>query len=911
MIEGRIDDVRLSSEALVSRLFDITRGALPVDQAINLAIQLIFVRWQLAQSTDGRDVWDELIRSPKAALEIIDRELTLSLRHAPPALSRSLLLSKTAFSMCQVIGYAVSGDVHRDLRVLRESFEGVLGLYGKQGLRGEGEYMGPDSIVRLSAAIVGSQKSYIDPASGYGTTLRAVHLLNPDAALAGFDVNAYSLTVAEMRLRMAGGEPQLAEGDAFDQAHEHQGRFGGVIIQPPWNLLVDSMTVAKRAELLGDNVPFPSLRSDFAWVELAFFLMAPGARAAVFLTQASARPGRGFDKSQRRLLDLGMVEAVIDFPQGGMAISTAVPTTLWILRKPDESIRSSEVLLIDASTLVQRDRGGTSLNEVAVLALASLFEAWRMNGLVDAPGYLAKSVTVGQFDLERKGMLPSLYLDEAPEEKVSLPEPPKRLISRLDIKGYKAFSEATSIDLAPLTLVYGANSAGKSSIIQSLLLLKQSVDRDHLVTQGAWADVGNFQGVSSGHRNEDIELGLEYGSLASWIPEEGTADPAALRDIRFTFSGNPSATSSNGAISHLNISWGDHCLLLKSSSDGRFRTPLALAEPVMRGIATGQVLFPFEASASETDDHDKKKRNLQSRESRVRAAVKHFQNIGEPELTIIAGGLLPSAEVEYSKTFRNAYPERQRSTDMSYTNRMARLLAGIGSEVRALLAGITYLGPLRSAPKRYYDRASNGDRPGDGYDTAMLLYNNSVIVEGVNEWLTHLEVPYDLQMLPIEAQAGVASLVGDLVVMALTDTRSGVQVTPADVGYGVSQMLPIVVKLLAETDSVVCIEQPETHLHPRLQARLADLFIASSSAEGQGNQLIVETHSEHLMLRVQRRIREGALSPEDIAVLYVDQDPSGRADVLRIRLSEDGEFLDEWPEGFFEERLDEIFGEGY
>lgn len=910
MIEGHVDDVQFKSEILVGRLLEITRGPLPIDQGINLAVQLIFLRWQLGQSDDSRVVWDQLIRGPQSAADVIDQELARALLHDPQPLSGGVLLSKTASTMCRAIESAMSGDVHRDLRMLRESFEGVLGLYGKQGLRGEGEYMGPESIVRLSTAIVGTQQSYIDPASGYGTTLRAVHRLNPDAAIAGFDVSGHSLTVAEMRLRMVGGDPQLAEGDAFDQAHEYAGQFGGVIIQPPWSLLVDSTTVAKRAQLLGEDLPVSSLRSDFAWVELASFLMAPGARGAVFLTQASARPGRGFDESQRRLLDLGVVEAVIDFPQGGMAISTAVPTTLWILRKPGKSVRSSDVLLIDASTLLQRDRGGVSLNDVSVLALATLIEVWRMNGQVDAPGYLARSVRAGQFDLERKGMLPSLYLDKAPEEKISLPEPPTRLISRVAIKGYKAFTRATTIDLAPLTLVYGANSAGKSSIIQSLLLLKQSVDRDHLVTQGAWADVGNFQGVSSGHRMADIELGLEYGSLASWIPEEGTADPAALRDIRFTFSGNPSANSSNGAISQLDIAWGDHRVLLKRSSDGRFRTPLAHAEPVMREIAKGQVLFPFEKSDSTTNDNDSRKRNLQSRESRVRAAVKHFQNVGEPELTIIAEGLLPSADVEYSQAFRTAYTERQRSTDTSYTNRMARLLAGVGSEVRALLAGITYLGPLRSAPKRYYDRASSGDRPGDGYDTAMLLYNNSVVVEGVNEWLTHLEVPYGLQMLPIEAQAGVASLVGDLVVMALTDTRSGVQVTPADVGYGVSQMLPIVVKLLAETDSVVCIEQPETHLHPRLQARLADLFIASSSAEGQGNQLIVETHSEHLMLRLQRRIREGTLSSADIAVLYVDQDASGSADVLRIRLSEDGEFLDEWPKGFFEERLDEIFGEG-
>lgn len=497
-------------------------------------------------------------------------------------------------------------------------------------------------------------------------------------------------------MRMAGGASHLLEGDAFDRAHGHEGKYGGVIVQPPWNMLVDSETKARRAELLGHRLPIPSLRTDFAWVELALYLMAPGGRAAVFLTTGSARPVKGQTESHKRLLNVGAVEAIIDFPQGGMAISTAVPTALWILRKPDQSISSPDVLLIDASTLVERHGAGMTLWSDAVLRLATLLEAWRVTGTVDAPGYLAKALPVDQFDLQLKGMLPSLYLDEAPEEKVVLPEPPSRLVSRLHITGYKAFSAPTSIDLAPLTLVYGANSAGKSSIIQSLLLLKQSVDRDHLVTQGEWADVGNFEGVSSGHRNEDIQLGFQYGALSSWIPEDGTADPAMLRDIRFTFSGNPSQTSSKGAISELNISWGNHHLPLRNSADGRFRIPFDVAEPVMKGIAAGRLLFPFEPATP--GDPDKRKRNLEHRENRVRAAISHFRKVQEHELTIVAQGLLPSSEVEYSKAFRNTYTDRKQSTDMSYPNRTARVVAGIASEVRTLLAGISYLGPLRSAP---------------------------------------------------------------------------------------------------------------------------------------------------------------------------------------------------------------------
>ncbi|MCV9993421.1 DUF3696 domain-containing protein [Paeniglutamicibacter sp. ZC-3] len=910
MIDDRPDEeIASASDGLATKLLDITRGGMPVDQGISLAIHLIFLRWHLLKIEGGSEIWSEIVVQPGRAKESIERVLTRTLHHPPWNVAGNGVAPKAVSSMCAAITDSLTGSTERCLDLLRQSFEAVLGLYRKKESRALGEYMGPDSIVRLSVAIVGRQSAYIDPASGYGTTLRTAHLVNPHAEITGFDVSTHSLTIAEMRLRMVGKTPNLSAGDAFDLANGLESRFGGVIVQPPWHAMVDSESMAGRAELLGADLPAPSLRTDFAWVELALYLLAPGGRAAVFLTQSSARPVKWQHKSHKRLLELGAIEAIIDFPQGGMAASTSVPTTLWILRKPDEDARRSDVLLVDASTIVHRDRFSTTLSDNDVDQLAEIVELWRTKRNVDSPGYIARALSIAEFDLQRKGMVPGLYLDEAPQDEISLPEPPERLITRLDIKGYKAFSEPVNIPLAPLTLVYGANSAGKSSVIQSLLLLKQSVEYDHLITQGILADVGNFEGVSSGHRNEDMEFGFQYGALPSWIADAGTADPASLREIGFTFSSHPTETSPTGALRQVSMSWGDHRIALRSTSDGRLHLPLNAAQQVMTGIASGKVLFPFDAWAGEGDDPVKSARNLKYRQNRAAAAARQFEKIGERELTIAANGLLPSAEVEYSRIFRGSYSEREFSTATTYTNRLARLMDGISSEVRALLAGISYLGPLRSAPKRFYDRASTGDRPGDGYETAMLLFNNGVIVDEVNKWLRNLDVPYELKMIPVEPQGGLSSIVGDLVVMALTDTRSGVQVTPADVGYGVSQMLPIVVTLLAETDSVVCVEQPETHLHPRLQARLADLFISSSSDEGQSNQLVVETHSEHLMLRVQRRIREGALSPEDVAILYVNQDGSGQGEVVRIRLSEEGEFLDEWPDGFFEERLSEIFGE--
>jgi hypothetical protein len=280
-----------------------------------------------------------------------------------------------------------------------------------------------------------------------------------------------------------------------------------------------------------------------------------------------------------------------------------------------------------------------------------------------------------------------------------------------------------------------------------------------------------------------------------------------------------------------------------------------------------------------------------------------MERFGLEQLEVIAPGLLPGRFAGLPPQFSR---DRAISTLDSYVTRAMRLASGITSEISSMLSDMAWLGPLRPGPQRVYDRAG-ADGEQAGQHTALFLFDHDSVVAQVNEWLLRLEVPYKVAVIP--ATAGpTASLLGDLVAITLEDLRSGVTVTPADVGFGVSQVLPIVVELLARANSVVLIEQPETHLHPRLQARLADLLIDSTSAAGLGNQAIVETHSEHLMLRTQRRIREGALAPGDVSVLYVDQTPSGQAKVTRLRLDSNGDFLDEWPGGFFDDRLDEMFG---
>jgi predicted ATPase len=135
-----------------------------------------------------------------------------------------------------------------------------------------------------------------------------------------------------------------------------------------------------------------------------------------------------------------------------------------------------------------------------------------------------------------------------------------------------------------------------------------------------------------------------------------------------------------------------------------------------------------------------------------------------------------------------------------------------------------------------------------------------------------------------------------------------------DVGVGISQVIPV---LLASNYRRAFIQQPELHLHPKLQAQLADVFVIQLK-RSYSSIFIIESHSEHFLLRLLRRIRETyksdlpfkfSLKPEDVAVLYVDKTKDGISNLFHLRISNDGEFIDRWPNGFFTERDGELFDE--
>jgi predicted ATPase len=146
----------------------------------------------------------------------------------------------------------------------------------------------------------------------------------------------------------------------------------------------------------------------------------------------------------------------------------------------------------------------------------------------------------------------------------------------------------------------------------------------------------------------------------------------------------------------------------------------------------------------------------------------------------------------------------------------------------------------------------------------------------------------------------------------LYDLNNHIPVTPSDIGVGISQLMPLVVAALSRKKGIIAIEQPELHVHPRVQVAIADLLTQLDNSAS----FLIETHSEHLILRLLRRIRsttEKTLSDgfkpvykNDISIVYLEPSSTGVL-TKNIEITEDGDFVDRWPGGFFDERDEELF----
>jgi predicted ATPase len=145
------------------------------------------------------------------------------------------------------------------------------------------------------------------------------------------------------------------------------------------------------------------------------------------------------------------------------------------------------------------------------------------------------------------------------------------------------------------------------------------------------------------------------------------------------------------------------------------------------------------------------------------------------------------------------------------------------------------------------------------------------------------------------------------IVIELTRDSGRINVNLKDVGEGMSQALPLVTCAMmpADKDTLIIMEQPELHLHPSAHGALAQLF-AESTKEQKSKRYLIETHSQNFVLRLRRLIAEGSLSPDDMALYFVDFDEENHVSNLKaITIDNQGE-VDFWPDNIFNEGLDEV-----
>jgi hypothetical protein len=559
------------------------------------------------------------------------------------------------------------------------------------------------------------------------------------------------------------------------------------------------------------------------------------------------------------------------------------------------------------------------------------------------------------------------------------------MLTGLTIENFKPFGRPQFARLAPITLVYGPNSSGKSSLIQSLLMMRQTLaDQDNsskkaLVTSGEFVDLGSFLSLLHKHdKSRKLKFTfrfLEPSFGGKEVDRDGIAEKSRLELTSLslvysakTIAGDDSLPVFSGfSITIYNKELGEFILSFdRNDTDEIFKISQSTDFKALWQILKHQKMIDEHRMHVSSEGNDYKIDHLQPPDPEVfdepppevfdEALALYPEGFDEPPDSFdpfdeppdpevfdktVNTGFIPSqdeidwlAALEFWSRFSDIsfLPNRSSGDFELYSNQpqkfhdYSKILTDFiffaGRHLKQEIGSVNYLGPLRMHPERIYPSQDlpNNFVGSKGQQVMQILYHDqqlnqqgASLIDRLNEYCQRFEIPYEFSIRSIGEE-----ITGQFIVLSLVDARTGVHVAPTDVGFGISQIMPILVEgMVAQSRSdsrLLCVEQPETHLHPRLQATMADFFIdtaclnAVSENDRKGVQWLLETHSETLVLRLQRRIREGKLSHRDVSVLYVDSRENEGAVIQELRLDEDGEFIDDWPDGFFAEGFNEMFG---
>jgi len=450
------------------------------------------------------------------------------------------------------------------------------------------------------------------------------------------------------------------------------------------------------------------------------------------------------------------------------------------------------------------------------------------------------------------------------------------MLTHLRIENFKGWKDTGDLKLAPITLLFGGNSSGKSSLAHFLLMLKQtaeSTDRQTTLQTEQKGSPITFGGFSDFIHKRKVSNKLTFSF--GWTPAEpltisnGTIKQWTVKELRFSC--EIVRTSKKPYAPHVNEFFFE--AIDPVAVEGR-----NMNKPLKFGMK-----------------YDPKAQKYQKIDSgfSLKQRNRGGSLIGWPE-----------------KFYR--FPDQFLAV---FSN--ASSCADFNFELEKLFTNISYLGPLRKHPERTYQfTGSTPDSVGyDGEDAiaALLSRQEKRYSEKQGGWRKTLaEVVaaklYEMGLIH-SFDVDAISEHAKLYLVKVTESEGGCPVDLPDVGFGISQVLPVIIQLFyAKPNSTVIIEQPELHLHPRAQALLADVFIDAiqylDEKRPRNLQVLVETHSEHFLLRFQRRIAEGTLSPDSLAA-YVAESSAAGSTLSPLDIGEHGEIRN-WPENFFGDQMTDL-----
>ena len=425
------------------------------------------------------------------------------------------------------------------------------------------------------------------------------------------------------------------------------------------------------------------------------------------------------------------------------------------------------------------------------------------------------------------------------------------MITHIRMKNFKSWKDKVKVELAPLTGFFGTNSSGKSSLLQMLLLLKQTAERSNpseaifFGDEHSLVNLGNFLEVIHG-RTEEALLELEFGCKL-----QKPLTITTLQEI------------------------------------DKYRQHYELA-PLDIDSFTFQVTI---------------------RGNAVGWLIENFSYTVGPEA-------IEKIKWENGRIYHGDFGSNHLNIKTCYgspTINSADVLDPLPSAFEELFSHVYYLGPTRAHPQRHYHWSDKDPTDvglwGDKVIDALLCAHmrrvkishkgkERTIEDRVSEWLREMNLAYSFSLEPIGA------LKDDNYEVRIQKSATSPAVTLTDIGYGLSDLFPMLVLCYYTPEgSILILEQPGVHLHPRAQAQLADLFLEVITERNL--QILVESHSEHLLTRLQRRIAEKQIDQDDVA-LYFCRNTDGESTIERLQVAESGD-IKNWPENFFGDVMGDMF----